>query len=158
MLCGCAFCLGRCRGSEALQEADRQGRAKAKAQLFVQPDGAHIVGIGVEKGRLSRPDDAADQDLHQPARIALPAMIWVRADRAHFRIARHPEPLVSDQGTFQSRSHLWARSCSMSTADSAWPSLAAAIALLAARDGDRLEARARCGFSHRRAARRIGLI
>ena len=31
----------------------------------------------------------------------------------------------------------------------AWPSLAAAIALLAARDGDRLEARARCGFSHR---------
>jgi hypothetical protein len=34
----------------------------------------------------------------------------------------------------------------------AWPSLAAAIALLAARDGDRLEARARCGFSHRWAA------
>jgi hypothetical protein len=31
----------------------------------------------------------------------------------------------------------------------AWSSLAAAIALLAARDGDRLEARARCGFSHR---------
>lgn len=31
----------------------------------------------------------------------------------------------------------------------AWPSLAAAVALLAARDADRLEARARCGFSHR---------
>ena len=31
----------------------------------------------------------------------------------------------------------------------AWPSLAAAIALLAATDQARLEARARCGFSHR---------
>jgi hypothetical protein len=40
----------------------------------------------------------------------------------------------------------------------AWSSLAAAIALLAARDGDRLEARARCGFSHRSAAPQIGLF
>ena len=37
----------------------------------------------------------------------------------------------------------------MDLARTAWPSLAAAIALLAARDADRLEARARCGFSHR---------
>lgn len=31
----------------------------------------------------------------------------------------------------------------------AWPSVAAAVALLAATDLPRLEARARCGFSHR---------
>src|SRR5688572_2558774 len=73
-----------------VQQPQRQQFAVGKAEPAVHPDGTRIVGVDVQEWRESALERPAAEQREQALRITAPAVVGMRAHRAHLLEAVEP--------------------------------------------------------------------